>query len=124
MAVVLLIDDDDDVHQIISLFLEIDGHTVLNAFDAESGLAIAKTDKPDLILLDLAMPVIDGIQALSLLKKSSDTKEIPVIILTAQNPENMNDDKYSYCADYLQKPIIKDVLLKSINSVLYKEVDS
>ena len=119
MATILLIDDDENIHKIISLFLEADGHDVISALDAPLGIAMAESERPDLIMLDLAMPGMDGTEAYRLLKANPETAKIPVIIFTVHDPADLPEDIRNLgCAGYLSKPVNRDVLRNSINDVL------
>lgn len=85
---VLLVDDDPLIIRMYEHKLSADGYEVILAFDGEDGLVKAADTKPDVILLDLMMPKMNGIEALKHLKKDADTKKIPVVILT-----NIGDDQ-------------------------------
>lgn len=82
MKKILFIEDEPALQKAISRFLEEKGYKVDSALDGEVGLATAKKNKPDLILLDLILPKKDGFEVLKELKKDEDTKHIPVIVLT------------------------------------------
>jgi len=82
---ILLIDDESDIREVASASLEIVGEfEVLTADSASAGLVVASREQPDLILLDLMMPEIDGCEALEDLKRNAATRDIPVIFLTAK----------------------------------------
>jgi len=82
---ILLIDDESDIREVASASLEIVGDfEVLTADSASAGLVVASREQPDLILLDLMMPEIDGCEALEDLKRNAATRHIPVIFLTAK----------------------------------------
>lgn len=82
MAKILFVEDEEALQKSLSKTLEIDGFDVVNAYDGVAGFETAKKEKPDLILLDLILPKIDGFEVLKRLKNDPDTKDIPVIILT------------------------------------------
>lgn len=82
MTKILLIEDEEALQKALSKSLEIENFTVISAYDGKTGLEAAQKEKPDLILLDLILPQIDGFEVLRELKKSPETKDIPVIILT------------------------------------------
>jgi len=79
---ILVIEDDKFLRKVIVRKLSDEGYEIIEAIDGEKGLIVAREEKPDLILLDLVLPEIDGFEVLSELKKDKDTFEIPVIILS------------------------------------------
>jgi two-component system cell cycle response regulator DivK len=83
MARVLIVEDNDANMALATFVLESAGHAVFKALDAESGLMIARQERPDIILMDIQLPGMDGLEALALLRKDDATCEIPVIALTA-----------------------------------------
>jgi len=82
MKKVLFIEDEPSLQKALSLSLKAQGFDVLSAFDGESGLSMVKESKPDLVLLDLILPKMDGFTVLEELKKMPETKDMPVIVLT------------------------------------------
>ncbi len=89
MKTILFIEDESALQRTFGEFLLKAGFDIISALDGELGLKLAKTKKPDLILLDLVLPKIDGFNVLKKLKEDSETKNIPVIVLT--NLEGIND---------------------------------
>ena len=82
---ILIIDDDADIREATQLCLEITGHwDVLKASNGQEGIAIAQSEKPDVILLDIMMPGMDGLAILQKLQANPKTQQIPIIILTAK----------------------------------------
>lgn len=84
MARVLVIDDEPDVLLLCRVNLEHAGHEVLEATDGEEGLALVRSAQPDVVVLDLMLPLIDGFTVLSLLRGSKDTHSLPILVLTAK----------------------------------------
>lgn len=82
MKTILIIEDEPTLQKMMSVALTQEGYEVKNALDGEIGLKLAKEIKPDLILLDLILPKIDGFEALEELKNNDLTKDIPIIVLT------------------------------------------
>lgn len=116
---VLAIDDTKSVVDVIRLFLEGSGFEVKSATDPNEGIAIAQAGGVDLILLDIIMPVMDGYQVWDLLKADSRTKEIPVVMLTAQailthTPKDFLYGLYGYVA----KPFSRDELIAVIGNAM------
>ena len=89
MAKILFIEDETALQKTLSAVMEQAGHTVVNAYDGEKGLELAQEAAPDLILLDLILPKMDGFSVLEKLKGDQKTKDIPVIVLT--NLESVDD---------------------------------
>ena len=103
---VLVVEDNEKNRKLFSLLIKSMGHDCLVATDGNVGIEVAKAGCPDLILMDIQMPVLDGLSALSLLKKDPATKDIPVLAVTSYAMEK--DRKRlleAGFADYLAKPI-------------------
>jgi DNA-binding response OmpR family regulator len=79
---ILIVEDDDFLLQMYVTKLELEGFQVISAVDGIKGLRLAKKDKPDLVLLDLQLPELSGFEVLEDLKRSNETKQIPVLVLT------------------------------------------
>ena len=105
MTKVLVIDDDSVVRTAINRILTRKGYEVSEAEYGQAGFGRAASDKPDIILLDLMMPVMDGFQVLRKLKSNTETSSIPVIILTARiDAESEKRCMTSGAVDYINKP--------------------
>lgn len=116
---ILVIDDDEMVSKIIRPILFSYGFSVLAADTGEDGLQVAKTQKPDLILLDVIMPGIKGREVCEKLKKDPDTKDIPVVFLTAKHSEeDIKAEKEVGSAGHLTKPVNAKILIEMIQNVL------
>lgn len=106
LAKILIVEDNADNMTLTVLLLESAGHTAITAVDAEAGLTLARAELPDLILMDIQLPGMDGLQATALLKGDEATRAIPVIALTAL--AMMGDEeriRAAGCDGYLAKPI-------------------
>jgi len=87
---ILIIEDEATLQRALLEFLEAEGFEAISATDGERGIEIAKTEKPDLVLLDIIIPKKDGYKVLSEIKKDPKTKDIPVILLTnLESPEDI-----------------------------------
>lgn len=86
---VCIVDDNDDIRDIYSTKFHLEGFIVLTAKDGEEALAVVKRERPDVILLDIQMPVLDGIGVLKVLKSDVDLAKIPVVILSNVDSEDM-----------------------------------
>jgi two-component system, cell cycle response regulator DivK len=106
MAKVLIVEDNVANMTLAVFLLESAGHTVLSAVDAEAGLALARDERPSLILMDIQLPGMDGLEATALLKREDKTRDIPVIALTALA---MKGDeariRAAGCDGYIAKPM-------------------
>jgi CheY-like chemotaxis protein len=113
---ILMIDDDPDMLEIFRLLLKVNGHRPITALGGKEGLDIARKELPDVILLDLMMPDIDGFGVLRQLKLDTSTKEIPVIFITAVNGHEFRDEAMSLGAEaYVTKPYTRNQLMSLIN---------
>ena len=102
---ILVIEDEKNILELVQYNLEQQGFRVLKATKGDDGLAIARKQKPSLILLDLMLPEIDGLQICNILKKNEETYSIPVIILTAKSEETDKVVGLELGADdYMVKP--------------------
>lgn len=119
MKRILVIDDEKDIVEAIEYNLKKDGYRVNKAFDGQQGLKSAKENHPDLIILDLMLPGINGLDVCKLLKKDSLTATVPVIMLTAKNEEVDKIVGFELGADdYVTKPFSLRELLARVRAVL------
>ena len=121
---ILVVDDEPDIVTMIKMRLEASGYDVLTAIDGNSAYAKAKSDSPDLIILDLMLPGMDGYHVCRLLKFDKKYRHIPIIILTARGrrEDKMQGEKAG--ADfYLVKPFEAKALLDKIKELLKKGSD-
>lgn len=115
---VLVIDDNTDIRQYERTLLQ-DEYIVLEAADGKEGLAVALKEVPDLVICDVMMPVMDGLELTEQLKTYTATSHIPVIMLTAKNLEEHRAEGYEHGADsYITKPFHSKVLLARIENLL------
>jgi len=119
MATVLIVEDNPANMKLTSLLLCYAGHSVLCAVDAEIGLTLARDDQPDLILMDLQLPGMDGLAATALLKQDPVTAHIPVIALTAMAMKaDREKSKAAGCDAYIAKPVRYKELYAAIDTLL------
>ena len=115
---ILVIDDNNDIRQYEHTLLQ-DKYIVLEAVDGKEGLEIARKEVPDLVICDVMMPVMDGLEFTEQLKTDTATSHIPVIMLTAKNLEEHRAEGYEHGADsYITKPFHSKVLLARIDNLL------
>jgi two-component system, cell cycle response regulator DivK len=121
MARILIIEDDAMSMKHAILLLQDVGHRALCAVDGEAGVTLARTGKPDLILMDIQLPGMDGLEATALLKKNPATAAIPIVAVTAMV---MRDDRekatLAGCDGYIAKPYRSAEFYSVINSFLLK----
>jgi two-component system cell cycle response regulator DivK len=121
MAKVLVVEDNPANMTLATVLLQSAGHTVLSARDAETGLALARVEQPDLVLMDIQLPGMDGLEATALLKSDPSTRTIPVIALTALA---MKGDEQRIlgagCDGYIAKPLAYKEFLATISAQLMK----
>lgn len=115
---VLIIDDNNDIRQYERTLLQ-DNYFVLEASDGKEGIDVAKKEVPDLVICDVMMPVMDGLEFTEQLKTNTATSHIPVIMLTAKNLEEHRAEGYAHGADsYITKPFHSKVLLARVDNLL------
>jgi two-component system response regulator ChvI len=116
MAKITLVDDDENIVTSVGLALESHGHTVKSYFDGAAGLAALENEPPDLAILDVKMPRLDGMEVLRRFRRSSD---IPVIILTSKDEEIDEILGFNLGADdYIHKPFSQRLLIERVKALL------
>jgi two-component system, cell cycle response regulator DivK len=122
MAKILLVEDDEMNRDMLSRRLARGGHHVVIAVDGAQGVLLAQSAAPDLILMDMSLPVLDGWEATRQLKAAPATRAIPVIALTAHAMAGDREQALEAgCDDYDTKPIEMPRLLRKIQALLAKE---
>lgn len=123
MAKILVVEDDLFIQNLMVLQLQDQAHQVLVAGNGKEGISLAETEKPDLIIMDLRLPVIDGWQATETLKSSPTTSSIPVLALTAQSFTAVQEKFHAArCDGYVRKPINFSTLFTQIESLTQKSI--
>ena len=123
---ILLIDDDVDLVAATRTILEKSGYEAVTANRVDEGIELARKEKPDLVLLDVIMPVKDGFTAADLFKNDPQLKSIPIVMLTAFSSKGSGSSVprgkglYLEADDYLEKPVQPDLLLSTIAQHLRK----
>lgn len=116
---ILIVDDEDGLRSMLRFRLEALNHDVSEAIDGQEGLDKARSDKPDLIILDLMLPKIDGFKVCRMLKFDEKYKGIPIIMFTARAQQKDKELGKEVCADaYITKPFETEVLLGKIKELL------
>lgn len=119
--VILVVDDEPEMRELLTSFLNSRGYEAVGAEDGLEGLKHAAQDHPDLILLDVKMPKMDGWRLLSELKRNPSTEAIPVVMLTANSDtESLFKSQSMHAVDYFIKPVNISELLEFIRRYLKK----
>ncbi len=119
---VLVVEDDRSLAEVLQYNLEQNGYEVFCAYDGQDGLSQARLQLPQLIVLDVMIPVLDGLEVCKMLRASSSTSDIPVIMLTAKSEETDQLVGFSVGADdYVVKPFSVKVLLQRIKTMLRRQ---
>lgn len=119
LANILIIDDDEQIRKLVALYLEDAGHVVRHAENGRTGLEMVEQGVPDLILLDINMPVMDGTQVMKALRVYPPTVNVPVIALSALSVPEMRDDMHEMgCNAYVVKPIEISILLDTVKCLI------
>ena len=116
---ILIIDDEEDIQKLLKIRLEQDSFTVITAGDGASGAKMAEQEIPNLILLDIMMPNVDGYSCLKEIRKNQKTKNIPVIMLSGKEEEKVRDlFAFQKISGYVEKPFELDNLVSKIREIL------
>lgn len=121
MAKVLVVEDNPTNMTLAVFLLQSAGHSVLSAVDAEVGLTLARDERPDLILMDIQLPGMDGLEATAVLKRDDSTRAIPVIALTALAMKGDEERiRGAGCDGYIAKPMRYKEFLATVAAQLAK----
>ena len=102
---ILVVDDDTAINELIKVNLELSGYQVVQAFDEVKGFALCKQELPSLVILDVMMPEVDGFTVAKRIRQNEETKDIPIIMLTALSQLNDKVNGFNLGVDdYLVKP--------------------
>jgi DNA-binding response OmpR family regulator len=119
LAKIVVIEDDPTFLDLLRVHLASAGHEVLTAEDAALGLRAIITEQPELILLDLTVPYLDGFEMIRVLRNDPATKKIPVVVLTGRrDDETFAEARKLGASQFLTKPVTRDVLIKAIETQL------
>ena len=118
-GVIVVADDDVDILDLVALTLERSGHVVHRARDGEEALELVKRERPDLAVLDVSMPKLDGLELTRLLREDPDTSAVRIVLLTALVQESDRSDGLAAGAhDYVRKPFSPQELQERVNVLL------
>jgi len=115
---ILIVDDEEDIIELIKYNLKNEGYSILTALTGEQAIKIAKQSQPDLMVLDLMLPGIDGLEVTKYLKNNEQTRDIPIVMLTAKGEESDIVTGLELGAnDYISKPFSPKVLVARIRAI-------
>jgi len=118
---ILIVDDEEDILNVLKFRLEANNYEVLTASDGQEGLNKARTERPDLLILDLMLPKLDGYKVCRMLKFDEVYKAIPIIMFTAKAQQKDEELGKEMGADaYIAKPFEPEILLEKIRQLLKK----
>lgn len=116
---ILVVEDEEDIRELLAFNLETEGYKVLRAGRGDEGLKLAETQNPDLLVLDVMLPGLDGFQVTRRLKQRKDTRSLPILMLTAKSQEaDMVAGLELGADDYVTKPFSPKVLVARVRSLL------
>jgi DNA-binding response OmpR family regulator len=116
---VVVAEDDEDILQLVAELLEEEGYEIARAADGEEALELISARRPDLALLDVRMPKVDGFEVSRRIRASADTREVPVILLTAlAREQDVARGIEAGATDYVKKPFSPDELVSRIETIL------
>ncbi len=119
MSKILVIDDDTAINELIKVNLELEGHKVIQAYDGIKGFALCKQELPALVVLDVMMPEVDGFTVAQRIRKNENTKDIPILMLTALSQLNDKVNGFNIGVDdYLVKPFEMEELKVRVRALL------
>jgi len=119
METILIVDDEEDIIELIKYNLKKEGYAILTAMTGEAALKIARHSRPDLVVLDLMLPGIDGLEVTRCLKRNDDTMDIPIVMVTAKGEESDIVAGLELGAnDYISKPFSPRELTARIRAIL------
>lgn len=121
---ILVVDDEEDILEVVRFNLSREGYEVICSTSGEETLKIARSEHPDLIVLDLMLPGIDGLDAAKILKNDSNTRDIPIIMLTAKGEEaDIVTGLELGADDYITKPFSPRILVARVRAVLRRKAE-
>lgn len=120
---ILVVDDEEDILELVRFNLDREGYRVICTTSGEKALEIAKTEFPDLIVLDLMLPGIDGLESTKLLKNDPGARDIPIVMLTAKGEEaDIVTGLELGADDYITKPFSPRILVARVRAVLRRKI--
>ena len=116
---ILIVDDEEDIQKLLKIRLEQEGFIVLIAGDGEEGIRLSELEMPDLIILDIMMPNIDGYSCLKEIRRIQKTKNVPILMMSGKEEEKVRDlFAFQKISGYLEKPFELDNLVTKAKEIL------
>lgn len=124
MPKVLIVDDEADVVRLLQFRFEKEGFETITATDGQTALSAVESEMPDLVLLDIMMPLMDGMEVLRQIRSRRRTSKIPVIMLTAKTTSiTVDEARQLWVSDYIMKPFDPEVLVRKAKKALKMPAD-
>jgi CheY-like chemotaxis protein len=117
-AKILIVEDNRDTRDLVALALRLEGYTVYTASDGNEGIELVRADCPDLILSDINMPNLDGIEMVKCLRAMPECNKVPVLIMSAYGSGNLTQAIEAGANQAMRKPLDIEILIKAINRLL------
>lgn len=120
MAKILVVDDEPDILRFVERILEARGHSVVTAADGAQGLQLAGSERPDVIVLDLNLPHMDGHEVCRKLKSDEATSHIPIVVMTAAyvSVDDADHGTGLGADEYVVKPFLREVLIHNVERLI------
>ncbi len=124
MAKIVVAEDETDIREMIGFMLRFAGHEVFDTDNGQSACELCRSEKPDLLLLDVRMPVMTGYEACRIIKNDPELSYIPVVFVSAKGLENEIAMGFAAGADeYIVKPFTMEQLLNSVKKIIEKKAE-
>lgn len=125
LPTILIAEDSDDPRSMLTQFLEANGYRILEAVTGREAVKVALTERPELVLMDLGLPGVDGLSAVTEIREHIPVSEMPILIVSAYDRLEYRTEAVRVgCSGYITKPVDPGALLSTINLLLRKEEGS
>ncbi len=119
MTKILVVEDNENNRYLVNFMLKAKGYTVINAVTGEEGIELAEKEKPDLILMDIQLPDIDGLEATKGIRKLKENRNVPIVAITSYAMVGDQEKALKAgCTGYIEKPINPDTFMAEIEAYL------
>lgn len=117
-AKILVVEDNLDTRELLHLYLMMSGFSVITAEDGREGLGMAEVEHPDLIITDISMPNLNGIEMTRLLRAQPEFEKVPIVVLTAHRSGSITEAVHAGATRTMYKPVILDSLIDDVRALL------